>query len=246
MRGLGLPELLVIAALVILFLGGRRISSGLGEIGKVAKQTKDQAKWIYRSVGGSEEEEIEAEGPVGERLAARLLEQFPEDPDPAARERLEGIGQKLAGADGSGRVFRFRVVEAGFANAFALPGGHVFVTRPLFDLCRNDDAEIAYLLGHEMAHIIRRHAAEKYVTQAVLSALPVRGLAVSLLNKGYARDHELEADADGAKLAAKAGFDRQGSIRALRRLEEAAPETGLLAEYWSTHPPVQERLAKLA
>ncbi len=245
MRGLGIGELVLIAALIALFFGGRRISGLFTWLGKRTKETADQAKWIYQSIGGTEEEEVKAEGPVGQRLAAQMIAQFPEDEDEASRARVERVGRLLAAVAGEEREFTFRVVQAGFANAFALPGGHVFITRPLLDLCGNDDGELAYLLGHEMAHVIRRHAAERYVTQAVLSALPARGPAVSLITKGYSREHELEADADGAALAAKAGFDRDGAIRALRRLEEAGSKNRLFEEYWSTHPPVAERVAQL-
>ena len=199
MRSLGLPELIVIAGIVMLLFGGKRLSELLGSLGKRTKQAADQARWIYQSLGGTQEEEIEAEAPVGRRLAGEFLNQFPKDDDPVAQRRVEQVGQRLVEAAGEKREFTFRVVRAEIANAFALPGGHIFITRPLLDLCAGDDDQLAYLLGHEMSHVIRRHSAERFVTKAVLSALPVRGAIAELLDKGYSRDQELEADTGDRK-----------------------------------------------
>src|SRR5205823_6424711 len=115
---------------------------------------------------------------------------------------------------------RFVAVRAPEINAFALPGGYVFVTRRLLDFSRWDHAELAFVLGHEMGHVVKRHAIERLMANAlfggIAARLPVGGavlrphvaaLLSTLLRQGYSREQELEADAFGARVAHAAGFD---------------------------------------
>jgi len=153
------------------------------------------------------------------------------------------IGQRLAaGSRARGWKFSFELVEADMANAFALPDGSIFVTQPLLDLCDGDEAEAAFFLGHEMGHVILRHAAEKYAVDAVLTATRGGALANKLLGTGYSREQEREADREGVRLAAEAGFEPAGAIRALRKLGAASPEAGAFAGYLSTHPSTADRI----
>ncbi len=244
MRSIGLAELLVIAGILALLFGGRRISALMGALGRRLRDTFDQAKWIYESIGGSEEEALKAEARVGEKLAARMRESYPPDPDQGAQERLRRLGAKLTAQAGN-REFHFQVVTAPFANAFALPGGYVFVTRPLLDACRGDDGMLAFYLGHEMGHIRLRHAAERYAAEAVLKAVAARAAFVAeLLSKGYSREQEREADLEGLRLARQAGYDPRAAVRAMRAIEQAGEAAGW-REYLSTHPPMRDRIATL-
>ncbi len=148
------------------------------------------------------------------------------------------------------REFCFSVVAAAVSNAFALPGGFVFVTEPLVDLCGRDEAEIAFFLGHEMAHVLRGHARDRLTTGAFLNAVTARlpgagPLLRQVLVKGYSQDLELEADREGAGLLVAAGFDPRAALRGLRRLaQEPADNVGLL-EFFSSHPPLAERVRRL-
>ena len=246
MRSLGLPELLVILGLLALLMGGKRISGLMGWLGRKTKGVADQARYVYESLGGSEEDVARAETPVGERLARQVRQQFPEDPDPAAQELVARIGKRLATGEGTrDREFTFQIVQAEAANAFALPGGFVFVTRPLLDLCDGDEAEVAFLLGHEMEHIILRHAAEKYVVDMALTATKVGRLAGKLLGTGYSREQEREADLKGVRLAVEAGFEAEGGVRALKKLRQLSPEASAFQQYLSTHPSTTDRIASI-
>src|SRR5207244_2206992 len=110
--------------------------------------------------------------------------------------------------------FHVHCLLAPVVNAFALPGGFIFLTRPLLELCQSDRAELAFVVGHEMAHIVQRHAIDRIMASSALNAAVGRftmaggifgqslaALAATLLSQGYSQDQELEADRIGARLA---------------------------------------------
>ena len=141
------------------------------------------------------------------------------------------------------REFHFSLVRASVSNAYALPGGFVFITEPLVDLCAQDPDELAFLLGHEMGHVLCGHAKSQLTARTFLNAVTARlsgaGLMLrQLLNQGYSRELEMEADREGARLAAAAA-------RALERLARGAGGNAGLAEYFSSHPPLADRVRKL-
>ena len=134
------------------------------DLGKAIGSTLRRGKWVFDSVTGSEADAIRAEGPVGRDLAQALLQQMPPDPDPEVGHYLEQMGACLASrVRVPQRRFHFRAVDVAERNAFALPGGYIFVTRPLLELCRWNTDEIAFILGHEMGHVLRGHAMERIV-----------------------------------------------------------------------------------
>jgi len=246
MRSLGIPELIVILGLITLLIGGARLSHLFGWAGRRAGSTLRQVKWIFESLGGSEESEVRAEEDVGAELAEAFLAQMPPDPDPAVQELVERIGGRLAQPpEAAKRRFRYRVVEAPLANAYALPGGYVFITRPMMQLCSRDEAELAVLLGHETAHVLCRHLAERKVVDTVLGALRTGGIAYKLLGSGYSQQQELEADRKGAELALEAGFEPSAPLRLLRKFESLDPRASELAQYFSTHPGTGERIREM-
>jgi len=237
---------LVIAGLALLLLGGSRISRLFGWAGRRAKSTVDQVRWVYTSLGGSEEQEIEAEERVGGELAEKLLQQMPPDPDEQVQALVRRIGGRLAQTpEASKRQFTFQVVTAPVANAFALPGGHVFVTRALADLCAGDEGEMAFLLGHEMGHVVCRHMAEKQVVDTLLGAVRAGRVAGDLLGKGYSREQEREADWKAVDLARESGFEPEASLRVMRKLGSLGPNMSEFEQYFSTHPSTDERLEYL-
>jgi predicted Zn-dependent protease len=228
-------------------------------LGRLIGPKMRKAEWVLRSVTGNESEAIVAEQAVGRDLARAVLEQLERDPDPAAREHLDYLAAKLA-AGLSDRRYGFRVVavRSPEMNAFALPGGYVLVTRRLLDVCAWDHDELAFVLGHEMGHVVKRHAIERLMANAlfdgVVARLPVGGavlrphvaaLLSTLLRQGYSREQELEADAFGARAARAAGFAPDGARRLLVRLAAESAAEPLLSGYFASHPPLNERLRHL-
>lgn len=216
-----------------------------------------KAQWMWTSFTGTEEEAIRLEHGVGLDLAEEARQQLPLDADPRTRQTLDEVGRALAACVANKRrSFHFDAFLAGEPNAFALPGGFVFVNRPILDLCRWDRSEIAFILGHEMGHVIRGHAIERIVTHTAVSvaskAAPVRGalggwlktVGIQYVQTSYSRDQELEADRLGVRLMQAAGFEPEGTVRLLSRLADLkrAAEPSSLGEYFSTHPTAETRI----
>ena len=247
---MGLLRLLLIAGLLLLFMG--KLLPGLGGwLGGQSRKPFRQAKWMWSWLAGTEAEAIQAEYEYGRECARQFAAQFPGKAPREKQELVAAVGSKLADAVKDRRhEFHFSLVCAGLSNAYALPGGFVFITEPLLDLCAQDRDELAFLLGHEMGHVLRGHARSQLTARTLLQAVTARlsgaGLMLrQLLNQGYSRELELEADREGARLAAAAGFDPRAAARALRRLARASGDNAGLAEYFSSHPPMAERVKKL-
>jgi predicted Zn-dependent protease len=140
--------------------------------------------------------------------------------------------------------YSFQIVDQEAPNAFALPGGYIFVSRGLLTLTNSED-ELANVLGHEIVHVAARHAAAR---QEVGRSLPAK---LDWLQGGYlasyGRDQEREADRLGQGLAAVAGYDPEGLVAFLRELEHTERlELGSsrLPGFWDTHPSTNSRVAE--
>lgn len=228
-------------------------------LGRMVGSKVRQANWVYRSLTGTEAESIAAEMAVGRDLASAFLQQMEVDPDPEAIQYLDALGARLVPCLRQQQwSFRFLSVLAPEVNAFALPGGYLFVTRRLLQICADDPDGLAFVLGHEMGHVVRRHAIERMMANSLLSGvlgrLPVAGGALrgqvvsllgTLLRQGYSREQELDADSCGFDLVKAAGFDPQGATRVLLRLGSFGTADPMLSGYLASHPPLEVRLAQL-
>ena len=220
-------------------------------LGNRSRKPFRQAKWMWSWFAGTEAEAIQAEHEYGFECARQFSAQFSGNAPREKQEVVTAVGTRLANAvKDRRREFRFTLVRAGLSNAYALPGGFVFITEPLLDLCAQDPDELAFLLGHEMGHVLCGHAKSHLTARTLLNAVTARlsgaGLMLrQLLSKGYSRELELEADREGTRLAAAAGFDPRAAARALRRLARVSGDNAGLAEYFSSHPPLAERVQKL-
>ena len=230
------------------------------ELGRKAGAGLRKARWVWANAAGSEAEALAAEYQAGLDMARAWDAGAAFDDDPASQEFLSDIAGRLTGRL-TNQARRWRVVpmHSEDPGAFALPGGFLYVTRPLLELCRRDPDEVACVVGHEMGHVVRGHAMERVTNQLVLSAglraarLPggllaqwVVSAGASLLRSAYSQDQELDADEFGARLAAAAGYDPRGAIRALERLQSMQRGGELpLAQYFSSHPPLEVRIEKL-
>jgi beta-barrel assembly-enhancing protease len=166
-----------------------------------------------------------------------------------------------------GIEYRFRVVESPEVNAFALPGGNVFVTTGMLGFVESE-AELAFVLGHEIAHVDQRHAIEALVTRIAMERIGLGDvgrlaeLPLVLVRGGYRKYQELEADVAGLHLATAAGYDPAAAVVPFRRLAAlhgeptsrrpsnplgeavGAVATGL-GSYLHSHPVTQARIDRL-
>jgi predicted Zn-dependent protease len=159
--------------------------------------------------------------------------------------------------------YTFHVVESPEVNAFALPGGQIYVLRGLLDFMQSE-SELAAILGHEITHVDLRHCIERYQYGAALKKAGVGDLRVladiahGLVAIGYSQYQELEADAQGERLAIEAGYDPEAAIKVFHRMqrhfgegEATAPATPagevtqsigqMIGSYFRTHPASRDR-----
>jgi predicted Zn-dependent protease len=144
-------------------------------------------------------------------------------------------------------------------NAFALPGGQVFITRALYDRL-SDEAELAGVLGHETGHVVERHSAQQMAKgqlgQSLVAAVGIAGsrngngftdaMVAELVNNTimlhYSREAESQADACGLRFMTEAGFDPRAMIDVMKILEEVTAKTGREPEFMVTHPYPEHRI----
>ena len=180
--------------------------------------------------------------------------------DEELQRYVSGVGERIAGVSHRPSLpWTFTIVDSPVVNAFALPGGYVYVTRGLLSHL-SDEAELAGVLGHEVAHVTARHASQQYTRSAggsigvLLASIFVPGVrpfsdlasaGLGTLFLKYGRDDELESDRLGVEYASKAGWDPEAVPRFLQTLSrlDAMSERGL-PNWLSTHPDPGSRVAK--
>ena len=236
----------------------------LGNLGKSLGARLRAGNWILQHLTGTENERLEAEFQLERHLAAetrRRLE-VPANPgDPSETHQLAQLGALLvAKLANKQRRFEFTITQSAAPNAFALPGGFIFVERSLLQLCQWDRDEVGFILGHEMAHVVLGHAFDRFAGGKAID-LAARVLVLGkgplgealhqtlrdFLQRAYSREQELEADKLAARLAMAAGFDPHGSIRLLQRLRcrSDMPDSAVPTSYFADHPPLEERMVRL-
>lgn len=182
---------------------------------------------------------------------------------PQAKSALEGVMAQLVRANEASSGFDLTLLNSPVPNAFALPGGQIYLTRGLVALI-NDTAEAAAVIAHEMAHVMARHANERIEQQQ--RANLTRRVSTEVLNDeaggagvqersraflaSFSRQQELEADRIGVRLLAKAGYDPYGASRFLfslgrsTALRNVASDGPARPDMLSTHPSTQERIGQ--
>ncbi len=206
------------------------------------------------------------EASIGAREHPKILQQFGGAyEDPLLTKYFASIGNFLAATTGSNiQEWTFTILDDPTVNAFALPGGYVYVTRGLLALA-NSEAEIASVIGHEIGHVVARHSTQRRnrgalagIIGTIVGQVTDNQAAREILNLGargvlaqYSQSDELEADALGITYMRKAGFDTRASARmfaTMGRHKQILARTmgtrfaGL--DFFASHPPDADRLVK--
>jgi predicted Zn-dependent protease len=207
----------------------------------------------------------EEERAFGREAAATLLGAEPALADPAVQRYVNRVGLWVAlQSERPELAWRFAVLDDPDVNAFAAPGGYVFVTKGLLQLLESE-AELAGVLSHEVAHVVRKHHLNALTKDKRMSAFTglasdkvggndprKREMAAKLLtgvktlySRGLDKQDEIQADRDGVVIAARAGYDPSGLVSVVQKLDALDPGAAGVALLFKTHPLPADRLAVL-
>ena len=197
---------------------------------------------------------------MGTEYAQQINSQLPIVKDPEVQRYINVLGDSIAKlADDRRLDWQFFVVNANEVNAFAVPGGYIYVNRGLIERTQRLD-QLAGVLGHEIGHVIRRHSVQQMekaqganvgVTLAcVLTSVCNNQAAAAAINVGggalfakFSRDDESEADAEGVKNVVRAGIDPRGIPEMFRiLLNERASSPSSVSSWFATHPLEEDRI----
>jgi predicted Zn-dependent protease len=217
--------------------------------------SKRQAKLISDS----------AEREIGLETKKSILKEYGEMKDPVLSQYVTNIGKHLAAVSDRPKVdYEFTILDTDLVNAFAAPGGFIFVTRGLLQEMSNE-AELASVIGHEIGHVAGWHSIGMIQRQMGYGALGLLGaiatgiqmgpeamilvaqtadLFTSLYLLGYSREHELEADQVGIRYMVSCGYDPKAALSFFERLgaleKKAGPDNW--EPYLRSHPPTDQRI----
>ncbi len=223
------------------------------------KKLTDDIRKIRAKV--STEEEIQ----LGGNLISGLLGAAPLVDDPELQRYVNDVGFWVASQSARKNLpWRFGVIDSAGINAFAAPGGYIVMTLGLLNLLE-DEAQLAGVLAHEISHVVYKHhlkALQKTMKRDFWTGLGARlvvddekdqkrlaklvNAGVQLYATGLDRSLEYDADVKGVVLAARAGYDPYALLDVLTTIDSINPEEESLTVMLKTHPPIADRLNKLA
>lgn len=197
---------------------------------------------------------------LGRRMDAKVRKDMKMSEDPAMRQRLEAIGRKVAlYSDRKDITYRFSVVKDAQINAFAVPGGYVYVHSALIQAATDD--ELAGVVAHEIGHIAARHSVKQL--QATMGYRMVMNVALgltgqsylnqatdivyNLVNLGYSRKDENEADKLAVRYTRRAAYNPYGIVTFFQKLQDEARRKGgnTTVPFLSSHPQTKDRIQRV-
>tara|TARA_R110000796_G_scaffold169015_1_gene285915 strand:- start:12312 stop:13754 length:1443 start_codon:yes stop_codon:yes gene_type:complete len=207
---------------------------------------------------------------LGQQASEQIAQQMSMVKDPKLQAYVQGIGEQLASKSHRSNIpYRFQVVDSADINAFALPGGHVYINRGLL-IYLNSEAQMAAVLGHEIGHVTARHGVRQQSIAmstgligqliSIGTGIPAAGDLSNMLGtamvRGYGRDMELEADGLGAEYLARTGYRPDSVLDVIGALKnqdsyskQQAEAQGKQVESYhglfATHPTHDQRLQQV-
>lgn len=194
---------------------------------------------------------------IGDSLSEEVEKRFKPDNDPLIQQRVNEIGQKIAEVNERKDLrYYFKVLDEKEVNAFAIPGGYVYIFKGLWDKISNDDSQIAAVIAHEVAHIAARHSIKRLQSALGVNVLAVmvaatpsmdgrskqRALAgINELILAYSREDELQSDLLSINYLSKSGYNPTAILDVLEILEKVQREKPIGPAHQKTHPYISER-----
>ncbi len=204
---------------------------------------------------------VEQEVALGRQAAQKLEAQIGVDPNPELNQRLQRIAQQLIPVCGRNNIqYSFKVLNSDQFNAMAIPGGYVYATRKLMQ--QLPDGELAFVLGHELSHVVKRHSIRQMENDqqrrlglmAILiglgggrvnrDAAALAGVADQIMSNRFSQADEEEADREGAAILSRAGIDPCHTLSALHILaaQHESDVPGVVNALLGSHPLPKERI----
>ena len=213
-----------------------------------------------RKVGGFDMYSIETDIKIGRAYAAQIDQTVKLVQDPRINEFVNRVGQNLVRNSDAKVPFIIKVVDDGEINAMALPGGYLYVNTGLI-LAADDEAELAGVMAHEIAHVALRHATRTQswanIVQILTIPVVVMGgpagvivpqvarVAVPMTLLKFSRGFETEADYFGLQYMYKAGYDPNGLVSLFEKIQaREKKKPGTLAKAFASHPQTPSRIQK--
>lgn len=226
----------------------------------------------YNPITGEEQYvslSVDQEIALGLQSAPQMAAQFGgADADPQGQAAVDQVGERLVSATAAGETpyeFEFTLLaDDQTVNAFALPGGPIFITSALFDRLETE-GQLAGVLAHEIGHVVARHSSEHIAKQKLTEGLTgaaviasydpenpassqqaaaVTAMIGQVVNMKYGRDDELESDRLGVRFMVEAGYDPRAMIRVMEILAESGGGARQ-PEFFSTHPNPENRIERI-
>jgi predicted Zn-dependent protease len=227
---------------------------------------RELGRLFFEATRLSDAEEIQ----IGDQMVAQASMFAGGAQNPAQTEvaaYVERVGRQVAARVKRQLPYRFHYIpDASFVNAFALPGGHVFIGAGLMAMMDTED-QLAAVLGHEVGHIDRFHCAERVQLEARTRGIglgvigQLAQIPIVLFQAGYSKEQELEADRVGLELAVRASYSPYGGIRLFEKFQQREARTkapasspqeeaarvaaGTLGGYFRSHPYADERIVEM-
>jgi len=215
---------------------------------------------IYNPATGRKETlliDTESEVALGRDMDRQIQKKLKILQDPEMQYRLNNIGTRVSAfSDRQDITYHFRIVKDKELNAFAIPGGFIYVNNGLVDMAGDD--ELACVLAHEIGHIAARHSVKRLQSvmgYQIIASIASRisgnqaliratNIVFDLVNLGYSRKDEFLADKLSVKYAKKSGFNPYGMVTFFNKLKQEAGKKGpnFNLVFLSSHPPIDERI----
>ena len=202
---------------------------------------------------------LEEEWKLGQQLSQDIARQVRLNNDPTANAYITQLGQRIVAQSPMANMpWQFHIVEDESINAFAIPGGHVYIHTGLINASDNA-AELASVMGHEISHVVARHSTEQISRQYGIEILgglilgqnpgALQQLAAQIVAGGalarYSREAEDEADKLGLQYMNAAGYNPRGMVTMFQKLLAAnRARPGAVEQFFSTHPLTEDRIRK--
>ncbi len=215
---------------------------------------------INKGLGNLNFTSLEKEIALGRQLAAEVERQVKLVTDPKVNEFVNRVGQNIVRNSDALVPFTFKVIEDDSINAFALPGGFVFINTGII-LTADEESELAGVMAHEIAHVTARHGTENATKGQIvnLATIPLifmgglagfglrqaAGFAIPMQFMRFSRKAEEEADYLGMQYAYRTGYDPTSAITFFEKVQaRETAKPGTMSKLFSSHPPTEERIRK--